>query len=336
MNAKDMKGPVAWMARNGVAANLLMFFMIAAGLFSLQSIIQEVFPEISLDTIQVTVEYPGATPEEIEESVIQRIEESIKAVDGIKEITATASENVGTVSAELKIDATVSKVLDDIKAEVDRIVSFPDQIERPEVRELTNRRSAIRVAVYGDVSERALKEVAYRTEEGLSSVPAISYVETSGVRDYEISVEVPSDVLQAYGLTLQDIARAVRQGSLDLPAGNIRTNAQEVRVRTIGQNYTQQDFEEIVILTQPNGAEVTLGQIARVGDGFQETQLFTQYNGQRAAFVEVFRTSDERVLEVVDAAYEYLENTVRPSLPEGVYMEVWEDDALILQSRMNL
>ena len=179
------------MARNGVAANLLMVFLLVAGLFSLSTIVQEVFPEFSMDTIQISVQYPGATPEEIEESIVQRIEERIKAVEGVKEITANASENVGSVSAEITIDADVSRVLDDIKAEVDRIITFPDETERPEVQEITNRQSALRIALYGDVTERALKEVAFRVEEELAALPEITYVETSGVRNYEISIEIP-------------------------------------------------------------------------------------------------------------------------------------------------
>ncbi len=336
MSEIQEKGPVAWMARNGVAANLLMVFLLVAGLFSLSTIVQEVFPEFSMDTIQISVQYPGATPEEIEESIVQRIEERIKAVEGVKEITANASENVGSVSAEITIDADVSRVLDDIKAEVDRIITFPDETERPEVQEITNRQSALRIALYGDVTERALKEVAFRVEEELAALPEITYVETSGVRNYEISIEVPNDILQAYGLTLRDIARAVQQGSMDMPAGNIRTSSQEVRVRTLGQNYNQQDFDDIVVISQTDGTKVRLGQIARVQDGFEETQLVTKYNGQRAAFVEVFRSSDERVLEVVAAAENHINENVREALPAGISIEVWEDGAQNLRDRMQL
>ena len=324
------------MAQNGVAANLLMVFLLVGGLFSLSTIVQEVFPEFSMDTIQISVQYPGATPVEIEESIVQRIEERIKSVEGVKEITAVASESVGSVSAEVTIDADVSRVLDDIKAEVDRIITFPDETERPEVREITNRQSALRIALYGSVSERALKEVAYQVEEELASLSEITYVETSGVRNYEISINVPNEVLQAYGLTLRDVAVAVRQGSLDLPAGNIRTSAQEIRVRTLGQNYNQQDFEDIVVISAIDGTKVKLSQIAQVSDGFEETQLVTRYNGQRAAFVEVFRTSDERVLEVVAAAASHIDEKIRPNLPEGIAIEVWEDGAQNLRDRMSL
>ena len=331
-----MKNAIAYMARSGVASNLLLFALFAAGFAALNSLVQEVFPEFSLDTIQVTVAYPGATPEEVEESIIRKIEEQIEAVEGIKEITASASEGVGNVSAELQLGADVSRALDDIKAEVDRIVTFPDEAERPEVRELTNRQSVLRMAIYGDASERSVKEVAYQVEDALSNLPEVSYVETSGVRNYEISIEVPQARLRALGLTLGDVAAVVRSGSLDLSAGTIETAEEEVRIRTVGQNYDQADFEEIIILSAPDGTNIRLGDIATVRDGFQDADLITRYNGQRAALVEVFRTSDERVLEIVDAVRVALNEEVVPGLPEGISLEIWDNSSDALEGRLGL
>ncbi|MGD2121692.1 MAG: efflux RND transporter permease subunit [Gemmatimonadota bacterium] len=334
--SRQARGPVAYMARNGVAANLLLFFLLFAGIFSLGSLVQEVFPEFSLDTVQVSVVYPGATPEEVEESIVRKIEEQIEAVEGIKEITATASEGLGVVSVELKLGTDVSRALDDIKAEVDRIPTFPIRAERPEVRELTNRSSVVRLAIFGDASERTVKELAYRTEDALSALPEVSFVQTSGVRPYEISIDVPSATLRSLGLTLSDVADAVRRGSLDLSAGSIETRDREVRVRTVGQNYTQQDFEEIVVLSRAGGTKITLGDIATVNDGFQDADLITRYNGKRAALVEVYRTSDERALEIVEAVQKRLEADIVPSLPAGIELEIWDNSADVLQARLNL
>ncbi|MEM1125417.1 MAG: efflux RND transporter permease subunit [Bacteroidota bacterium] len=333
---RSSRGPIAYMAKNGVAANLLMLFLLAAGLAAYTNIVQEVFPEFSLDAIQVTVRYPGATPEEIEESIIQKIEEQIEAVEGIDEITATASENIGVVTAELQLGTDVSQALDDIKAEVDQIITFPNQAERPEVRELTNRQSVIRIAIYGEASERALKETAYRIEDELSALSEVSFVETSSIRNYEVSIEVPQATLRAYNLSLPQISQAVRLGSLDLPAGNIETSREEIRVRTLGQNYTQQQFEDIVVLSRPDGTTLRLGQIAEVRDDFEDSDLITRYNGQRAAFVEVFRTSDERVLEIVEAVQATLNGEIVPSLPAGINLSIWENNATVLEDRLSL
>ncbi len=332
----ESRGPISYMARNGVAANLLMLFILVGGLFALRGLVQEVFPEISMDRVLVSVAYPGATPDEIEESIILKIEEQIEGVEGLKHIRSTVSEGRGSVVAELNLGEDLNRALDDIKAQVDRIQTFPAGAERPEVSEVTNRQSVIRLVLYGDVSERTLKELAYQAEDALSALPEVSYVETTGVREYEISIEVPLRQLRALGLTLGDIASAVRGGSLDLSAGSIATRDEEVRIRTAGQNYTQQDFEEIIVLSRADGTAVRLGDIAEVRDGFQDVDLIGRYRGQPAAYVEVFRTADEKVLEIVEAVERHLDEEVIPSMPAGVSLEIWNNDADILQSRLGL
>jgi multidrug efflux pump subunit AcrB len=329
-------GPVAFMARNRVAANLLMIFLVVSGLFSIRGIVQEVFPEFSLDQISISVLYPGATPEEVEESIIRKIEEQVESVEGVKEITATAAEGLGQVLVELKLGTDLSQALDDVKAEVDQITTFPVDAERPEVRELTNRQSVMRLAIFGDATERTVKEVAYQVEDALSALPEVSYVQTGGIRQYEISIEIPEERLRALGLTLSDVAARVRAGSLDLSAGSIETRDEQVRVRTLGQNYTQQEFEDIVIVSRPDGTVVRLGEIAEVRDGFEDTDLITRYNGQRAALVEVFRTSDEKVLEIVEAVETHLDAEIRPTIPAGVSLDVWSNEAVVLQDRLAL
>ncbi|MDT8367950.1 MAG: efflux RND transporter permease subunit [Longimicrobiales bacterium] len=334
--ADASSGPVAYMARHGVAANLLLVFLFVAGFVAFSQLVQEVFPEFSLDTIQITVPYPGANPDEVEEAIVRKIEEAIEAVEGIDEINAVAAEGLASVTVELELGTDIQKALDDIKTEVDQIQTFPVDADRPEVRELTNRQSVIRLAVSGNASERTLKEIAYATEDALAILPEVSFVTTSGIRPYEISIEVPRDRLRALGLTLPDIAEIVRRGSLDLSAGSIDTSSEEVRIRTLGQNYTQQEFEEIVVIARPGGTVVRLGEIATVIDGFEDTDLVTRYNGSPAAFVEVFRTSDERVLEIVDAVETALDTRIRPTLPEGVEIAVWENTAISLEGRMRL
>jgi multidrug efflux pump subunit AcrB len=333
---REQRGPVAFMARNRVAANLLMVFLLAAGTFASTALVQEVFPEFSLESIVITVAYPGATPEEVEESIIRKIEEQVESVEGVKEITATAGEGLAQVTVELKLGSDLSKALDDIKAEVDQITTFPVAAERPEIRELTNRQNAMRIVIYGDAPERTIKEVAYQVEDALGELPSVSFVQASGIRPYEISIEVPQERLRAYGLTLRDVSERVREASLDLSAGSIETAEEEVRVRTLGQNYDQQDFEEIILIARPDGTVVRLGDVARVVDGFQDDDLVTLYNGQQAAFVEVFRTSEEKVLEIVAEIEEALDDRVRASMPAGVSLEIWDNEAVILQDRLSL
>ena len=331
-----MRSAIAWMARNGVAANLLMVLILVTGGLSVFTIAQAVFPDFDLDMVQVRVDYPGASPQEVEQAIVQRIEEQIEGIEGVRRITATATEGVGVVFAELTLGTDPARALDEIKAEIDRIVSFPADAEEPEVSQLVNRSRVIDIVLFGDVDERTLKELANRTKDDLMSLPEISYVTVSGVRDYEIGIEVSSDALRAYGLTLEEVAAAVRRASLDMAGGRVDTREEEILVRVEGQNYTRADFEEIIVRGARSGAELRLGEIARVIDGFQDADLISRFNGRPAALVKVFRTGDDRVLEGVAAVERYLQEELRPSLPRGVEVEIWENEAEYLESRMSL
>ena len=333
---REARGPIAYMARNGVAANLLMFFIVAGGLVSLNGLVQEAFPVLSFDYVEVSVSYPGATPDEVEQSIVLKIEEQVEALDGVREVTAVAAEGHASVMAGLETGTDMSQALDAIESAVGRIHTFPAGAERPDVGRMTNRQSVIRLVLHGDVSERALKELAYRTEDELAALPAVSYVETSGVRDYEISIEVSLRRLRALGLTIGDVSDAVRRGSLELSAGSIETRDAEVRVRTTGRRYDQHDFEEVVVLSRSDGTVVRLGDIAEVRDGFGEADLIVRHRGARAAFVEVYRAAGEQVLDVAAAVEEHVERRLRASLPPGVGVAVWNNDAEIYESRLGL
>ena len=227
-----MKGAVRWMAHNPVAANLLMMVLIAGGLVKGISVKQEVFPEVSLDRVQVKVAYPGAGPEEVEEGIIRQIEENLTGVDGIKQIKSTAAEGFGTVSAEVRDGESVDLILQDIKSEVDRIITFPEEAEKAIITKLLNRREVVSVVVYGDATDRTLREQAEAVREELLLHPEITQVDLGGVRPYEISVVIREENLRRYGITLEQVARTLRRASLDLPGGTIKTEGGEVLLRT--------------------------------------------------------------------------------------------------------
>jgi len=324
------------MAGHPVAANLLMIFILAAGVFSMSAVVVEVFPDFDLGAVQVRVEYPGASPEEVEEGIIQKIEERVESIEGVSQINSTASEGVGVVFIELNLGEDTPSRLDEIKAEVDRITSFPADAEKPEVTEVTSRSRVMEIAVHGTAPERTLKEIANRIKDDLSTFPEISYVQTGGVRDYEISVDVSNDVLRSYGISLDDVAMAIRRASLDLPGGRVDTDSEEILVRVKGRNYDQADFAKIIVRGSRDGATLRLDQIATINDGFQDADLVTLYNDEPAAFVQVFRTSDEQVLEIVRVVEAYLEEEAVPSMPKGVEVSIWQNDAELLESRINL
>lgn len=331
----EKKGLLGWFASNHVAANLLMFLIIAAGLLTIFTIKVEFFPEMSLDMITVTVPYLGASPSDVEEGVVMRVEEAIAAVDGIKRMTSSAAEGAGMVFVEVEEYADVQEVLDDIKAEVDRIITFPEETEKPIIADITTRYEVITIVLYGDVSEKALRSLADEVRDDLTALENISQVDITGVRPYEISIEVSEQTLRRYGLTFDQVASAVRQSSIDVPAGSVKTKGGEILVRTEGQRYYGPEFEKIIVLTRNDGTEIRLGDIADVKDDFEDVDLYARFDGKKAALVKVFRVGDQGALDVADTVKQYVEEK-RSALPEGVAMSTWEDTSEVLRGRMNL
>ncbi|UCG13471.1 MAG: efflux RND transporter permease subunit [Deltaproteobacteria bacterium] len=330
-----MKGMVAWFAENHVAANLLMFFLLLGGVVIGLTTKLEIFPETSLDRISITMEYPGASPAEVEEAIVRRIEEKVAGLAGIKRIDSVAREGFGSVIIEVMTDWDLQELLDEVKAEVDRITTFPNEAEQPVVREVTRRVQVLNVAVYGDAPESTIKHLTERIKDDITNLPGITLAELSGVRLGEIHIEISEESLRRYGLTLGQVARAVRRASFDLPAGSVKTAGGEILVRTKGRRYYASDYRDIAVITRPDGSKVTLGQIARLVDGFQDVDLATRFQGKPAGIVEVYRVADQNALKVADAAKRYIEQ-IRPSLPEGVGIAVYRDRSMILKSRINL
>ena len=335
-SAQEQRGPIAYMAGNSVAANLLMWAIIAAGLVSLTGLDREAWPTTPFYHIEVSMAYPGATPEEIEESIVVKIEDQVSGLDDVKAVKSVSAPGMASVRVQMDFDTDMARALNDIESAVNRIQSFPASAERPSFREMTNRMSMMRLIVYGDVSERSLKELAYQIKDELTALPSVSQVEVSGIRKYEISIEVPLHRLRALGLTLTDIANTIRRSSLDLSAGSINTRESQVRVRTLGQNYDQKDFEEIVLLSGSDGTVLRVGDIAEVRDGFQETDLIVRHQNHPAVFVEVYRADGEQVMDVAMTVREHLANEVIPSLPDGVGVSMWNDESQVYEERADL
>ena len=326
-NHAEPGGPIAYMASNGVASNLLMFGILAVGLVSLTGLEQEGWPTVPFNQFEISVPFPGATPEEVEEGIVVKIEDAVRGMAEVKAVRSIAAPGMASVRVEVNSGTDMDAKKDVIESAVARIQTFPGGAERPMIQEMTNAQSVIRLILFGDVPERSLKELAYRVERDLAALPSVSQVETSGVRNYEISVEVPLQRLRALGLTLTDIANTIRRGSLDLSAGSIDTEQSQVRIRTLGQSYDQQDFEDIVILGRDDGTVLRLGDIAEVRDGFEESGLIVRHQGKPAVFVEVTRADGERVMDVAGAVRTYVAEEAIPSLPDGVGISIWNDDS---------
>ncbi|MBW1733901.1 MAG: efflux RND transporter permease subunit [Deltaproteobacteria bacterium] len=330
-----MKGVVSWFAENHVAANLLMMFLILAGAVTGLTMKIEVFPEFSLDRITVTTKYTGASPSEVEEAIVERIEERVAGLAGIKQIDSTAREGSGTVVIEVMEGWDLKKLLDEVKAEVDSITTFPKEAEKPIVREMTRRSQVISLAVYGDAPESTIKNLAEDIKDEITNLPGITQADLFGVREGEIHIEISEETLRRYGLTLGRVAEAVKMGSLDLPAGRIRTGSGEILIRTKGRRYYAAEYRDIPVITRPDGSKVTLGQIADLNDGFEDVDLFARFQGKPAAVIQVYRVADQSALAVARKVKDYAEQ-IRPSLPAGIQIGIYQDMSTILKSRIEL
>ncbi len=329
------KGLIAWFARNSVAANLLMWILLIGGVFGAFGIQKQVFPNFEVNIISVRVPYLGAAPQEVEEGVLLKVEDAIKDLDGIKQITSTATEGMGSVTIEVEEDYDVQVVLDEVKSQVDAIPSFPGNTEKPIVYRTKFQQDVLWIAVYGDASERELKEFAKNLRDDVANLPGISNVQVVGDRDYEISIEMSEYTLQKYDLTFSEVVNAVRQSSVDLPGGAIKSDNGNLLLRTKGQAYTGWEFAQIVLLTRADGSRLTLGDIATIDDGFVEDPQYAMFDNQPAVNVRVKAVGDQNALEISKEVNQYLEKN-KKDFPAHIKADAWGDSSFYLADRLNM
>ena len=329
------KGLIAWFARNSVAANLLMWLLIVGGLFGAFSIQKQVFPSFEIDIINVRVPYLGAAPQEVEEGVILKIEESIKNLEGIKQVTSTAVEGMGTVSIQVEEDYDIQSLLDEVKVQVDAIPLFPADTEKPVIYRQKIQQDVIWISVFGDASERELKEFAKDIRDDVANLPGISSVQVVGARDYEISVELSEVDLQKYNLTFADAVSRLSQSSIDLPGGSIRTENGDILLRTKGQAYTGWDFSQIVLVTNSDGTRVTLGDVAYINDGFIENNQYALFDGKPAVSLRVQAVGDQNALEISEQVNGYIDEK-KNDFPAHISADTWGDSSFYLADRLNM
>ena len=329
-----MNGIIAWFVKNPVAANLLMGVMVVGGFMAIPLIHQEEFPAIDLDIISVAVRYPGAAPEEVEQSICLRIEEEIEGTANINRINTMVFEGSCVVLIEMIIGSNVDAGLAEIENRVNAINTFPEDAEKPTVSKLLVSGRVMQIAISGEISERDLKVLGQRARDEIVEIEGISQVELKYDRPYEISIEVSEEALRRHGLTLGSVAGAIRASSLDLPGGSIKTRGGEILLRTVGQAYRGGEFEDIVVLTRNDGTIVRLHEIAQIIDGFEDSDTRARFNGKPSVVIDVQRIGDEDILEMAAGIRAWAPG-FEASLPEGVDLAIFNDESMDLMARLS-
>ena len=330
-----MKGLISWFARNSVVANLLLVVIGVSGAITLGPLKREVFPELTLDMITVDMEYRGAAPEEVEEAICIRIEEAVQAIEGIKQITSTANEGRGQVTIELISGYDSRRALDDVKSAVDEINTFPDDAEKPIIRDIEARNPVINVSIAGETDLATLKKLGVRVRDDLAVLPEISQVSLLSTPAYEISIEVSEEALKRWGLTFDEIAGAVRRFSVDLPGGSVKAETGEILLRADGQAYTGEEYEQLPLRRLPDGTSILLRDVATVVDGFEDVTVTSKLDGRPAVTIQVSRIGDENAIAVAEAVYRYVDSAAG-TMPDGIEISTWLDSARLLKSRIDL
>ena len=335
MRKNNNEGIIGWFVRNPVAANLLMFAIIGLGLYSGINLRKQTTPDFDINYVSVRVPYLGAAPEEVEEGVVIKIEEAIQDTKGILKLKSTASEGMGSVRAEIEIDADINEVLNEIKAKVDAISTFPDLTEKPVVYKVEVPTGILFVSIYGDIDEYQRKEIAESIKDELLDYPEIKSINLMGDRAYEISIEVTENTLREYDLTMSEVSAAIRESSIDLPGGRIRSDGGDILLRTKGQVYTGEEFGDLVLRTYPDGSRLLLSDVANIDDGFVESKSWGRFNGKPSLDMEILAAQAENEIETADRVKEYIKKR-SSTLPDGVQMEVWGDRSIYLQDRLDM
>jgi len=330
-----MHNLIAWFTRNHVAANLLMILILGAGFFTLKYRVNlEVFPDVTIDVINISIALPGATPDEAEESLAIPIEEAILDIEGIDKITSRSTEGSSTISIEVDAKYDQYRLKDEIKNRVDALNTLPASAEKPIISQPTSSREVISVMISGELAEKELRLLGEQTRDRLLSETSITQVTLESVRPYEISIEVSEQTLRQYNLTMDEIATAINANSVDLSGGSIKTPSGEILLRSKGQAYVGSEYANIMIRSNADGTRLMLKDIASIKDGFEETPIITRFNGKPAVIIEVYRVGAQSAITIADTVKAFILEQ-QTLMPVGVKLDYWRDDSKIVKSRIN-
>jgi|GEM_PF-934478 len=329
------KGIIAWFARNSIAANLLMAFILIGGYLTVQTIDKQMFPQVKTNWISYNAPYPGTAPQEVEEGITIKIEEALKTVQGLKRVITYSSRNFSNGWLEVELDYDPQVVLEEVKSAIDSISSFPDGMERIKVEREKFRQEVMYISLYGDVTNIELKELGRKIHHEIQQLPKVNISEFYSGLDYEISIEVSKDKLREYSLSFNDVANAVRSSSRNMSAGQIRAENGYINLRVENQAYRGHEFEQIPLITLEDGSKVLLGEVATVIDGFAEGLQYSKFNGKNSVTFFIGAADNQSITDVADVINKYVDEKAAV-LPQNVQLETWVDMTYYLDGRLNM
>ncbi len=327
---------IAFFARHPTAGNLLMLFLAVLGLSALPGLQRETFPDFAAQEVQIGVAWPGASAEDVEEAICQRLEDAIDGINEVEEMRCEAREGVATAVVEMAEGGDIRRFLDDVKSEVEAITSFPDEAEAPVIKELGRTDRVVAIAITGPMSDSDLKAYAEQVKDRLQQLPEVSQVEVQGFSDHQLRIEIPAELLLRYRLSLSDIASAVERQGIDLPAGTLETDQRDLLLRFTDLRRSPEELADLVVVSAESGSEIRLGDIARISDRFQLDEEQVRFNGRRAAVLQILKTKQQDTLVVRDAVKAFLDRTLRPTAPAGVSFTLTQDRSAIVRDRLQL
>ncbi|MCU0709448.1 MAG: efflux RND transporter permease subunit, partial [Pirellula sp.] len=335
-----MNTAIRWAVHHMAGVNFLIFAIILGGLFSFFGMRRETFPEFQLEVILVSVPYPGATPDEVESGICQKIEEAVQSISGIKKLTSICREGGGFTLVQLESNVKdVQKSLSEVRSAVDRVsVFFPERSEKATVEQITFRTPAIRVAVIGPNStdsgtEQRLRSLAESIRDRLIELPNVSQAQLQNVKPFQIDVEVSEDTLRKYGMTLSQVASMIRKENLEMPSGQLKSDGQEILLRGKNKREIGEDIAQLPLITQPNGVVLKVGDVASVRDDFDDVSALNEINGRPALVVTIERTSSEDLISISEEVKAFVKTL---EVPEGYSVVAWGDESIDVSDRLRM
>ena len=330
-----MKGLIRILLKNPVFVNMLMFIILISGLICAFMMSKELFPKFDLDSVSVSVTYSGVDPAEIEEAICLKLEDALDGIEGIKELQTTAGEGVGSAVVTLEDGYEINDVYEEVRSAVESISDFPSDADRPIVKKVKFRGNVLSLIIWGDLPERQLKETARLIKDELLAIRGISQASISGIRDYEIAVEISEDKLRKYKLNFEMVGEAIKRNAYNYSLGTIRTRDEEYRIRAVGRKYQAKAYEDIPIIANPDGTVITLGDIATIRDSFEDSHMISRFNGKPAVSLDVYKTDKEDIIDISDKVKKFLKRKQK-ELPKSINFSITRDRAEFVRARLDM